>query len=80
MCLYLQRAQDAKRNYGTILFSECIYFGSNPYTFVGYGEDVIENTLQKMYSLHENVKLSDISFVEMDAPGIPVSRYERIIC
>ncbi|XP_065212309.1 fatty acid synthase-like [Planococcus citri] len=79
VCLYLQRAQDAKRNYGTVLFSESTFFGGyNSYTFVGYGEEVIENTLQKMYSLHPNVKPSDVSYVEMDACGIP--RLESVEC
>ncbi|XP_065222314.1 fatty acid synthase-like [Planococcus citri] len=78
VCFYLQRAQDAKRNYAKVLFSECIYFGSNPNTFLGYGEDVIENTLQEMYSRYPDIKPSDVSYVEMDACGI--TNLEKIEC
>lgn len=70
--MFLQRAQDAKRSYGTLKFSDCFYFGMNPRTFLGYNEDMIETSLREIYSKHGNVNPSDVSFLEMDACGVKV--------
>lgn len=74
VCFYLQRAQDVKRNYGTLLMAECYYFGSNPYTYLGYDETDIENTLRRMYDEHKDINLDDVCYMEMDACGITVNR------
>lgn len=70
--LYLQRASDAKRSYGSLLFSETIYRGLSLKSFLGFDETFIEETLRAIYSKHRNVDPNDISFVEMDANGVKV--------
>lgn len=78
--MFLQRAQDAKRSYGTLKFSDCFYLGLSPHTFLGYDEHVLETSLREIYSKYDNVKPSDVSFVEMDACGVKVGlMYCRIL-
>jgi len=78
--LYLQRASDAKRSYGSLLFSETIYRGLSLKSFLGFDEIFIEETLRTMYSKHEKLDPRDISFVEMDANGVKVRVLLRNLC
>lgn len=70
--LYLQRASDAKRSYGSVLFSETVYRGLSLKSFLGFDETFIEEALRSMYSKHEHVDPREVSYIEMDANGVKV--------
>lgn len=70
--MYLQRVQDAKRSYGTLLFCDSIYRGLNPNSIIGYNDEYLEEGLKEIYSAHKNVSPASVSFLEMDAYGVKV--------
>lgn len=76
--LYLQRASDAKRSYGSLLFSETIYRGLSLKSFLGYDETFIEETLRYMYSKYKDIDPNDISYLEMDANGVKVMTFASV--
>lgn len=73
--MYLQRADDAKRNYGTVLFSESLYYGINSNHYDSYDEEYLRKIYKDIYATHKSVNPSDVSFFEMDACGVKVSDY-----
>ncbi len=72
---YLQKKEDAKRNYGTIMLCESVFCGINPNTFLGFDEQIIEKTFDEIYAKNGHVNPEDVSFVEMDAMGVKVIKY-----
>lgn len=72
--MYLQRAEDAKRNYGTLLLCDTIYRGLNPKSVLAYDDEYLEESLREIYASHQDVKPESISFLEMDACGVKVNQ------
>lgn len=72
--LFLQRAQDAKRSYGSILFCDSFYFGCHSSSILGYTEDILKQALENIYEKNNFTnKTSELAFMEMNASGIKVS-------
>lgn len=70
--MFLQRAQDAKRNYGTVMLSKSLLYGINPHTPLDFDEKLVEETFKDIYENHKEVKPEDIKYFEMDASGVKV--------
>lgn len=70
--MFLQRAKDAKRNYGTVMLSKSILYGINPNTPLDFDEELVEKTFKDIYDEHKEVKPEKIQFFEMDASAVKV--------
>ncbi|KAK7602868.1 hypothetical protein V9T40_006842 [Parthenolecanium corni] len=68
--MFLQRAKDAKRNYGTVMLSKSILYGINPNTPLDFDEELVEKTFKDIYDEHKEVKPEKIQFFEMDASAV----------
>ena len=67
---YLQRAEDAKRNYGEIKFCDSQYFGSTIPNFIRFDETHLKTSMRHLFELnHFHPDTSNIGFVEMNAYG-----------
>lgn len=75
VCFYLQRAEDAKRNYGEIKFCDSIYMGSEARSLMGYDENYLKTAWHNLFRANNSIlDSSDITFVEMTAFGLKVIR------
>lgn len=70
VALFLQRAEDAKRNYGSIIACDATYYGFRDTPFIGYEEDELKCFLEPIYTEEGNKKFVDeLSFIELSACG-----------
>ncbi|XP_065212331.1 fatty acid synthase-like [Planococcus citri] len=74
--LFIQRADDAKRNYATIDFSGFTYFGSNPNSYFNFDENLLRDAIDDLYKRKNYETTDDISFIEMSACGLKM--YDKI--
>ncbi|KAL6953870.1 hypothetical protein U1Q18_045553 [Sarracenia purpurea var. burkii] len=74
VCLFIQRADDAKRIYASIDFTGYTYFGSNSDSYYNFNEDVLKNSFQELLRQDNYDEFADISYVEMSACGFQVGR------
>lgn len=80
VALFLQRAEDAKRNYGSIIACDTTYYGFRDTPFIGYDEDIVKCFLELIYTEEDNKKLVDeLSFIELSACGDQVPNLLPII-
>lgn len=82
MVFFLQRAEDAKRNYGTIRLSDSNYDGNpenNPSSILNFKEQVLKTFLQTIYAKNNFTnEVSSLSFIELSAAGIKVRPFQVI--
>ncbi|KAL6953873.1 fatty-acid synthase system [Sarracenia purpurea var. burkii] len=76
VCLFIQRADDAKRIYASIDFTGYTYFGSNSNSYYNFDEDVLKNSFQHLLQQNNYNEFDDVSFVEMSACGL--EKYDKI--
>lgn len=71
---YLQRAEDAKRNYGSVKLCDTYYYGLNPSTVLGCDEYYFKSSLEKIHQRYSDSEkyISDVAYVEMNAYGCQV--------
>ncbi len=71
---FIQRAEDAKRQYATIVFSESYFLGSKPTTLLAYDQKTLVNFIKTIYEQNECADLiSQLSFLELSACGLKVT-------
>lgn len=77
---YLQKLEDAKRNYGTLNFCDTFYYGMNPSTLLAYDEDHLKMSLKSMYETNKSAhRVPDIAYVEMNSYAVKVTTNSSII-
>lgn len=74
--LFLQREQDAKRQYAKLLLCDTIFEGLSSHTLLGYDEEYLKNSLSKIYERNENASVvEDVAFVELTGCAVKVQKY-----
>ena len=70
VCFYLQKADEAKRNYGEIKFCDVHFDGLRLPNFIGYNEEYLKSTFNYLYEVNGfSSNFLDIAYVEMNAFG-----------
>ena len=79
VALFLQRAQDAKRQYAKLEFCDVYFDGLSPHTLLGYDEEYLRNSLRRIYERNEGgVSAEDLAFIELTGCAIKVE-YSKFI-
>lgn len=72
---FLQREQDAKRQYAKLLLCDVIFEGLSSHTLLGYDEKYLKNSLRKIYERNENAAVAeDIAFLELTGCAVEVNQ------
>lgn len=75
---FLQRAENAKRNYGSLIFCDTLYYGLNSSTILDYGENILKDSLQIIYNRNNGFEISSkICFMELTGCGVQVNRKKK---
>lgn len=69
--MFLQRASEAKRSYGTLVNVKSMYFGDNPGQLVKYVKNQFKTLLLESY-MESNIDPASVEFVEAYGSGIKV--------
>ncbi|KAK7602862.1 hypothetical protein V9T40_006836 [Parthenolecanium corni] len=74
---FLQREEDAKRQYAKLLLCDNIFEGLSSHTLTGYDEEYLKNSLSKIYERNmDSVPSEDIAFVELTGCAIKIALVE----
>lgn len=73
VAIFLQRAQDAKRQYAKLVFCDNFFEGLTGHCLLGYDDEYIKNSLREIYERNKSAALAqDIAFMELTGCAIKV--------
>ncbi|KAK7571973.1 hypothetical protein V9T40_014445 [Parthenolecanium corni] len=77
VAFFLQREQEAKRQYAKLILCDTIFDGLSSHTLLGYDEEYLKNSLNKIYERNaEGTLAEDVAFLELT--GSAVKKLESI--